>query len=187
VNLLNLYQRLYEFEWFRREQIQTSIATPLGILTLLGGSLFVLATGFESREWPIHLLFWSPFAVALVTFGGAAFFLTRAMYGHTYRGILYSGELEGHRKALTAYFAAKGTPEEVMLEFERELADRYVEAGDINGRINADRSEFVHQSTRRLIVAVIATALCAAVFVIADRTAAAERSARSPVTLEMTR
>jgi hypothetical protein len=37
----DLYKDLYDAEWVRRDQLQSAVAVPVGLLTLLGGGTWV--------------------------------------------------------------------------------------------------------------------------------------------------
>lgn len=43
----DLYKDLYDAEWIRRDQLQSAVAVPVGLLTLLGGGIVLFIQKFE--------------------------------------------------------------------------------------------------------------------------------------------
>lgn len=164
------YAVLYEAEWQRRDQLQSSLSTPLGILVLLGTGLTVLLQQFKSASQLLNLVFWPLFLTACVALAAAAYMVVRSFHGYVYSRIPLPSQIRDYHEGLRAHYVAAGLPGVADKEFQLYLLDRYVEAADRNSVHNVNRGEYLHKANRALVAALVATALSAIPYGIAVRT-----------------
>jgi hypothetical protein len=168
----SLYESLYEAEWLRRDQLQAAVGTPVGVLTLLGGALVIVAERFETSSPVLAAWFWTSFGIACAAFLLSVYMLVRSFYGWLYERIPLPSQLREYERGLIEYHKATGSDQHAAAtEMRQFLDERYVVAGDRNAVNNATRAEYLHQANKWLVVALGAVALCAAPFVIAAKRA----------------
>ncbi|HET6232391.1 MAG TPA: hypothetical protein VFE05_20115 [Longimicrobiaceae bacterium] len=153
------YEKLYETEWVRRDQIQGSASAPLGVLTLLGGGLLVLVQHFDHAPRQLAVVFWPVFAVAVAAFVLSGWSFVRSVHGYTYRQIPLPSVLSAYFDGLKAHHESAGTPGLASAEFEKFLKERYIEAADRNAVNNVNRGEYLYKATRALIFSLVAAAI----------------------------
>jgi hypothetical protein len=161
---------LYDAEWGRTDQLQNAVATPIGILVLLGGALLVLVQQFRSDQLALEYTFWTLYVLACGSFSVAAYMAVHSYHGYRYQRIPYPSTLVRYYQGLREHHTRSGTPGLADTEFAVYLTQRYIAAADANSVHNANRSEYLHKANRALVVAVIATAACAVPHTIALRT-----------------
>lgn len=153
---------MYAEEWERRERIQSATGIPIALLTIVGGALVV----FFERSMPfagwIDAPFWSLFVATSVLLGIALYMLVRSYLGYMDRRLPLASQLQQHHETLTAHFAKSPTAAaDVQREFDRFLAERYVDALDRNGTNNINRSAYLHKANKFAVMAFVATVLTA--------------------------
>ncbi len=163
------YAALYEAEWQRRDQLQSSLSTPLGILVLVGTALTVLLQQFKSNSHILNVVFWPLFVGACAALAVAAYMVVRSFHGYVYSRIPLPSQIRDYHEGLRAHYVAAGYPGLADKEFQLYLLNRYVEAADRNSVHNVNRGEYLHKANRALVAALVATALSAVPYGIAVR------------------
>lgn len=146
------YEDNYHRELARRNELRAAVSTPLGILTLLGSLL-----GFMLQRYAFSLdlggvLFGLLALATAVGIGTAAFFLARAIHGHTYKHIECAMRLREHHLALREWHEEYGQGKEgANSDFDEYLEKSYAIAGDHNARLNEARSADIFRAHRAMI------------------------------------
>ena len=155
-----LTKDLYDQELTRREHLQGAIATPLSMLTLLGGTVGIL---FPRLPHHVAGPFWVAavaLALAAASLGYGVYALVRSYVGYMYEGLPLAGPLFEYRKALMEYYSAKdGRAEDGEREFDKLIDERRVAAATRNATHNIRRGAFLHHAN----IAIVVTALLVAV------------------------
>jgi hypothetical protein len=118
----NLYKDLYDAEWVRRDQLQSSVAVPVGLLTLLGGGLVVYTHKYDDPAGLSTTFFWLCIGVTLGCYAWAVILLVRSYHGYTYQRLPWASQLREYHEGLLKYHGATGgTVEHADREFEEFL------------------------------------------------------------------
>jgi hypothetical protein len=165
----DFYRALYDEEWQRRDQIQSATATPVGILTLLGGALVYLATAFRTQSVFASIAFWTTFAGALIGFVAATYMLLRSLTGYTYRRIPFPSKILEYETQLKAHLASINRPQDEKPKLHQFLIASYVEATDRNSLNNLLRSEYLYKATRALTISLVFAAFTALPYIVEAR------------------
>jgi hypothetical protein len=161
----DFYQDYYFRELNRRNEIDGSLSTPIGLITALVGGGSYLITNFE-----YHVSLWLtiPFIAAM---GAGLVFLGLSVYNlikaytnfpsrYNYILIADNEEIETYRQELKAYYAAnpslRDTSEE---EFEQYLISSMVKNTGANQRNNKRKMKFSYHCEKNLIIALIVLAV----------------------------
>jgi hypothetical protein len=168
----DFYARLYEAEWERMEQLQSSLSTPLGVLVVLGTGLTVLVQQFKSSEADLNAIFWPLFMCSCIAFAVAAYRLFRSFHGYVYSRIPLPSQLRKYHEGLRAHYTALGLPGVAEREMDQYLLDRYIEAGDINSVHNVNRDVYLQKANRALVAAFVAASASAIPYAISVRSTA---------------
>lgn len=159
---IEFYKSLYEEEWARKDELQSSASIALGILTLVGGALVFLIQQLESLVYPWRLAFLIAAASAGVAMLGAIYQLVRTHVGYVYRRLAFPTELLSFQNDLIAWYRsyapAMPQPErerQAEAEFNHGIVERLVEATDRNTRNNVKRGEHLHRANLLLVITLI--------------------------------
>lgn len=150
------YQDNYERELSHRNQLRAAVSTPIVVLTLVGslvGFMFQrYRLGFNLESVAFSVLVLASAAGIAV----AAFYLARAIHGHTYKHIEYAKRLREYHHELCDWHSQHGQgPEVGDHEFDEYLEEAYAAAADHNARLNTLRSSFLFLAHRAMIFAAI--------------------------------
>ena len=156
---LQMYRELYAEEWQRENQLQSSVATPISIVTLLGGGLLLMGKAFENSHPVVYVPFWAAFGIAAGCLAGAVYCIVRSVSGYVYQRIPYATQLARHRTALQDFWASTGRPESAQPAFEEYLSRKYITAADGNAVNNQSRGEWLNRANRCLVYALCTTAI----------------------------
>ncbi len=167
---IELFEKQYERELNRRHQLTSTLSLPLGVLTILGGALGVMAKEFSYGSQVMSVIFSSTLLLAGLAFAGAVFFIVRSYFyfGHSYSHIPAPGLLKEYHAQLLDFYqyaeeatpAHKGAAEKAEEEFAAFLRDSLAEATDINTRNNDLKAGHIHLANLLIVGALISTALC---------------------------
>lgn len=157
----DVYWRLYDEEAARLQQFQSYVAFPLGLLSILGGTIvYLLQRYHEANAFWTWAYVWT-IAVALYCFIRACHSLVRSYFGYKYKRLPFPKEVLATQLAIEAYHAKKGTAETVVAQrFAAALRERFVEAAEINARHNVNRGLYLHGANAAIIASFFFTALC---------------------------
>ncbi|MBI3491578.1 MAG: hypothetical protein HY047_07350 [Acidobacteria bacterium] len=144
----------YDFELARKDKLTDSLNLPIGILTVVGGLLGVMVSGFSYQ-----ILWLSKIFVTLLAFDGAAFaisllFLAFAFHRQTYGYLQFLGEFRDAERMLEDYDQATAGA-----RFEQYLRDSLIEAADMNAKMNIRRGRYLSLGRLAILAMVILTAL----------------------------
>jgi hypothetical protein len=156
-----LYEKLYDAEWARRDGIQSAASVPIGVLTLIGGAMSVLVKNIDGAAPILERMFWIALAAAAVAFARASYFLVRCFVGPEYERIPLPSALRAYHRGLQAHYRALGRPIQAREDFESFLTEHYIQAGDQNAVNNVNRGEYLYKANRSLVATLLATVLCA--------------------------
>jgi hypothetical protein len=128
MSLRDLYQQHYFHENERRDQINNSIAIPLGIVSVVSSAFVVVAkeidSPFDDSE-KFQIFFLIITSIAIVS---AVFFLIKAYWGYGYGHVPRGNELRKYRDELKAYYVGTGKPEDDARVISEEEALDYMDS-----------------------------------------------------------
>ena len=145
MNLREFYQTHYFHETDRRDQINTSLTIPLGVVSLVSGALLVIAKEidypFNSPE-VIQLHFLGLTTIALTL---AAIFMGRAYWGYGYAYMPSTEEIRQYLKYLENYYtnlnySTNDASEQAVKETLEYLDSQYSINAEKNAVNNAIKS-----------------------------------------------
>ena len=165
----NLFEKLYDAEWARKDAIQGDTTLPLGVLALFGSGLVVLLKEYDSGYGLLDLLFWLGFAVASMAYVTAIYTLVRSFYGHNYWHMSFPSSLKKCWDGLRAHYSAQGAPLVADREFEEYLQALLIRITDRNAAINVRRAEYLRKTNRAIIVVLIASGVSSIPYAIRER------------------
>lgn len=157
----DFYQDYYFRALNRKNEINSSLSIPIGLITALVGGGSYLITNFEYR-----FSFWMTVAFLVAAMAGLIFLLlsiynlikayTNFPDRYDYVFIADNEELEKYRQGLKAYYAAhpsqRDTSEE---EFEQYLIAEMVKYTGANQKNNKRKTKFSYNCEKHLINALI--------------------------------
>ncbi|MCK8515854.1 hypothetical protein M0534_05885 [Methylonatrum kenyense] len=150
------YRDNYHRELARRNDLRAAVNTPVGILALMGS---LLAFMFQNYRLGLDLgsAFFGLLSLASgLAIGVGAFFLARAIHGHTYKHIECAMRLREYHQALgnwhTKYGDGKAAADK---DFDDYLEQSYARAGDHNAQLNEARSADLFRAHRAMIFAAV--------------------------------
>ncbi|MCI0426595.1 MAG: hypothetical protein L0Z46_01100 [Nitrospiraceae bacterium] len=143
--LLDLYKEMYYFELQRRNHLISSLALPVGVITILAGGLFYYLQRLPSLSFDP----WVVAFFALLAFGGislavAIICLALAAQSYEYGYIPTPSEIEGYRRALIQYYEENpGVSPGLDQDFHTFICSRLLEHTERNTRTNDIRSGYL--------------------------------------------
>ena len=159
---IELAKELFRDSWGRRDTLTGGIATPITVLTGVGGAVALMAASFRIEGTGRLIAFASLIAAAVLSLAAATYFIARSYHGYTYQEIPNAAELDRHCRALHEFHQSIGNdPVHADADFDSYLADRFVEAADANSRNNVSKAAFLYRASQGLICAIVAAALAA--------------------------
>jgi tellurite resistance protein TehA-like permease len=96
----DLYKDLDDAEWVRRDQLQSAVAVPVGLLSLLGGGIVLYIQKYEGPASLSTVFFWCCIAVGAACYAVAAVQLVRSYHGYTYERIPWPSQIRDHHQRL---------------------------------------------------------------------------------------
>lgn len=179
------FRDLYQAEWERYNYINSAIALPAGILTLLGGGLLVLVQGYRSDSKELDAVFWIFLILAFIFYLFSALELVLSLHGYVYRRIPLPSQINGYRNQLIQHFMkGAAVPIDAAIAeriaassdtaFREFLASAYIEACDRNSVNNIKRGEHLYMSIRLLVFSLAFACVSALAFGIGARITRAE-------------
>jgi hypothetical protein len=157
----DFYQDYYFRELNRRNEINSSLSIPIGLITALVGGGSYLITNFE-----YHVSLWLtiPFIVAmlagLVFLGLSVYNLIKAYTNfpgrYDYVIIADNDDIEKYRQELKAYYAANPSfPDSSEEDFEQYLIASMVRNTGANQKNNKRKLKFSYNCEKHLIITLI--------------------------------
>lgn len=160
----DLFQKTYDTDWTRKDQLQSAIAAPIGLLVVFSGALVFLVreTFSSSGAAPLRLpwLVYASLFGAAIAFIWGAYAVARSTVGYLYQVVPYADELADYRRSLRSWHTSHGGTTDIAdREFDDWLNERYAEASAINARNNADRGSWIYWAYIAIVWIGIATTL----------------------------
>jgi uncharacterized protein with PQ loop repeat len=160
----------YKSEIERKDTLTSSMAIPVGVLTVLGGLLGLLSRDFSYEPTNISLAFVAVLAISALLFLISIVLLFCAYHGYTYSYLPTAKELKEYFDGLSVYLRQTKSSTEsddvvvdrVGKQFNDMLERRYIEAITVNSGNNDKKSGYLHWANTCLITA-LAAALVAVI------------------------
>lgn len=157
---LGLLRDHYRLEIERRRELTTALSLPVGVLTVLGGLLGLELKGFSYSICWLTVAFSTPVIITVVLYGLSLYNLIRSYHGYTYLIVPTPKQQKEYLDGLVAHYTGSGeTDAPAKAEFEEFLVDRYIDAVETNTANNNDKAEYLHESNRFLILALVGVLL----------------------------
>ena len=171
MSLRELYQQHYFHEAERRDQINNSIAIPLGIVSVVSGAFVVVAKEIDSPfdcSEKLQLFFLVVTGIAIV---GAVFFLVKAYWGYGYGHVPRANELKKYRDDLKNYYVSIGKSEDDARVLSEEEALDYIDSeyasnAEKNAENNDKKSANLFKANGFTIASIVFLVLSAVPYII---------------------
>jgi hypothetical protein len=163
------FKEHYFWELQRRDSLNSSLAFPVGVVTLLFGATYAMSqtVSLELTGWNAVLLLLLVVTSVLLALG--VFFLVQSYWGYTYKHMPLSAKLLDYREELVAYHKACGkigvdahaAAEE---DFRNDLDRAYATNCEINSENNDSKSSNIFRANLYIIASIASVALCGLIF-----------------------
>lgn len=153
------FQQQYDAEAQQRTAIESALTVPVGVVTVLGGAVYLLASAFHyEMAWP-SFTFATLTAAAFLALCISACYLMRVLHGFEYSRIPTPTELWAHYGSLKDYAAAYGGDADA--DFAEFLNERLAQATERNAENNASKLSRLHNAKTWTFVSMVLLALAA--------------------------
>jgi hypothetical protein len=145
MNYFEFFQSAYKNEAERRSQLSSLLPIPLGLFTVIGGAVYGMAQGLHPplEGWETVCAVLLAMAVALGM--AAAFNLVRFQFGHRYRYLPRSEEIEAFRASLETYYANQGRYGSIVDdEVTANIQGDYVNFASFNAQVNDKKTHLLY-------------------------------------------
>ena len=173
------FKEHYFWELQRRDSLNSSLAFPVGVVTLLFGATYAMSqvVSLELKDWNAVLLLLLAVSTVLLALG--VFFLVRAYWGYTYKHMPLSAKLLDYKQDLIAFHKACGKSEfdahaAAELDFANDLDRAYATNCEINGENNDSKSSNIFRANLYIIASIASIALCGLIFLWQSKTIPAQ-------------
>ncbi|MFL1482756.1 hypothetical protein [Marinobacter sp. LN3S78] len=152
------YNDNYHRELDRRNELKAAVSTPVVVLALLGSLLGYMFQNYQLALDLAGVIFGILALWSIGAIGITAFFLARAIHGHTYKRLEGAIILREYHQALREWHEkhGQGVPA-ADKEFDDYLERSYAISGDHNARLNDKRSADIFRAHRMMIYAAVLT------------------------------
>lgn len=153
---LDLYKERYYFELSRKDQLKNGVAIPLGLVTLLLGSLEYLIVNSDKINQPIIKFFAGITIIITVCFiVRSGYLIWKSYYKYSYLYMPNCQELDNYWSNINGYCQqypdfGKGTN-----IYETYLLEEYKKNADINITLNNTRTDLLFRATTSILIALI--------------------------------
>jgi hypothetical protein len=165
--LLDLYEKLYNAELARKQNIDSSVSLLSGLLTAeIGFLAYMIQNLLRWKIEALYIAYYSCFGGALILFGVAVYYFFRSITGFKYGYISTPDEIDHYRKKYLEFVSGFGTKDidgSSVLEIQDMLTEQYSTYASINTSTN-DRK--VHFQRRVKLFVVVSLSILFATFVI---------------------
>lgn len=165
----DVFQKQYDFELEQRNGIASATNTPIVALTILGGALAAVITGFRYSNEPATYLF---LLFALLAIGSmliSVYKLVRTFLGYSYQKIPLAKQLRKHLEDLKNWHNTNGScVDKAIIDFDEYFDEKLSEAAEHNSANNIKRGNYLHDATLFVVVAFVFL-FCASPFYIYER------------------
>ncbi|MGR5370734.1 hypothetical protein [Photobacterium damselae] len=166
----NLYQKQYDFELEQRNSLASGTNIPIVALTIIGGALSTMVTGFEYKADAWTYCFLTFVSLSIISVLVSLYKTVRSFLGYSYQKIPPAQAMKEHLEALAEWHKEQGLDEETatrnaQTDFEEYFFERLSEAAESNGSNNIKRGNYLHDATAFVVVAFVFMALSSPIFV----------------------
>lgn len=166
----NLYQKQYDFELEQRNSLASGTSIPIVALTIIGGALSTMVTGFEYKADVLTYSFLGLVALSIVSVLISLYKTVRSFLGYSYHKIPPAQGMKQHYENLVLWHKEQGLDEEASvrsakIDFDEYFYDRLSEAAENNGSNNIKRGNYLHDATAFVVVAFVFMAISSPIFV----------------------
>lgn len=166
----NLFEKLYDAEWNRRNELLGATSLPAGVLALLGTGLVAMLREYPAGGGFLDYVFWLLFGASCAGFTIATCMLVRSLSFGRYEQLPFASKLSAYREELQQRYTALGTPLLADRRFEAFLEQRLITAANTNSEHNAKRQASLQKALRGIVVTIIALGAASVPFSIRVRT-----------------
>jgi hypothetical protein len=152
----DVFQKQYDFELEQRNGIASATNTPIVALTILGGALASIITGFKySQSW-LTYLFLAFVILTCISMLICIYKIVRTFLGYSYQKIPNANLLKQHLKELKVWHSTNnGTETAAQNDFNEYFDERLSEAAEHNSQNNIKRGNYLHDATVSVVIAFI--------------------------------
>ena len=171
----------YFWELQRRDSLNSSLAFPSGVVTLLFGAIYAMSQSAPPDYKGINFVLLFLLVVTAVLLSIGVYFLIRSYWGYTYKHMPLSEKLLDYKKALVAYHIACGKDKETALndseiDFATDLDLVYAKNCEINGGNNDSKSSYIFRANLFIISSIASVAISGTIFLWQSKATNAEPS-----------
>lgn len=156
----DFFQRQYDFEIDQKNNFASSMNMPFVALTVVGGGLSTLTTGFaysSDRLTFCFVVFIGLGAIALLV---SLYFVLRTFLGYKYQKIPSARDLFSHLRNLEEWYLKNGEEENIAKskaqnDYQDFIEERLADATEHNSQINIRRGEFLHLGTTGIAISFV--------------------------------
>lgn len=157
---LELYRERYYFELGRKDQLKNGVTLPLGLVTLLFGSLdYFLTVSFKIVNPNVKAI---SGLFIIIMFGSllrAAYLLWKSYYKYTYAYIPSCKDLENYWTELNNYYQQYPNLGDTSDIYKNYLLNEIKKDTDENIDLNAKRTDYQHHVNTFIMIALISAVL----------------------------
>lgn len=147
----------YFFEADRRHQLTGSLSIPIGVLTVLIGTVLVMVQGMRMPFNMMDKVQISILSLSAVFMLASIYFLIRSYFNYSYGYIATPEELKHYYDKLIAYYKAinAGVGSNAAEELEEYITCEYAKYAHRNALNNNQKSYYLHKANGFLVGALI--------------------------------
>jgi hypothetical protein len=152
MNFAELAQKHYFHEVARRNDLNSSLGIPLGILTALFAAIATMATSISSPFNLARIILLLTSALATLAGLVSIYFFVKSYLGYMYRHPTSMEPLRAWREQIIA----NGDTEQYADEqVDRVMTKQYSEAAELNSKNNDDKSGYIHRAGVSLVICLV--------------------------------
>jgi len=157
MDIHQFYKEHYFHEANRRHQLTNALAIPIGVLTVIGGALIVVAKHLDTPLTCIELFTLQFLAISSILLLTTIYFLIKSYFNYSYGYIATSQELKDYRDKLIEFYKAESKSEEIAeKDLEEYINSQYAEHTHLNAQSNDLKSYYIHKANGFLIATLLA-------------------------------
>ncbi len=156
MDIHQFYKEHYFHEANRRHQLTNALAIPIGVLTVIGGALIVVAKHLDTPLTCIEIFTLQFLVITAILLLTTIYFLIRSYFNYSYGYIATSQELKDYRDNLIEFYKADPNPEEKSeKDLEEYINSQYAEHTHLNVQSNDLKSYYIHKANGFLIATIL--------------------------------
>ena len=167
----DIYQKQYDFELEQRNKFASAINIPVVTLTVIGSALSTMVVGFKYNNNLLgHAFILLSIASVTVMFV-ALYYAMRSFHGYSYQKIPPAKDMKVFYSNLFNWYSEKHEDEKIIKkltesDFNDYFIERLSEAAEHNASNNIQRGNYLHSTTKYVVVSFLCIALTAPIYVI---------------------